>query len=85
MSQKLHFILIRTEIVQSGVPPDAVVKAHDVAEDFGFSMLERCKDSISTFPFEGRPEALHRCIVEAVTDAAHTDGYAAISEHLLVA
>ena len=85
MSQKLHFVLMRTEIVESGVPADAIIKAHDVAEDFGFSMLERCKDAISTFALERRPEALHRRVVEAVTNAAHTDGHAAISEHLLVA
>jgi hypothetical protein len=84
MSQKSHFIVMWIEIVESRVSPYTIVKSHDVAKDFGSSVLIGRKDMIRTFAFERCPEALDWGIVEAIVGATHADGYAVISQHLPV-
>ena len=84
MSQKLHFIVKGTEIVESRMSSDTIVKAHAVTKDFSSCQFHGSKDMIGTLAFECCPEALHGGIIMAVARATHANGNAIIQQHLLV-
>ena len=62
----------------------AVVKAHDVTEEFNPGLSVGSKYDISTFTLQGRPETLHGGIIPTITDTAHADGHVGGGQSFLV-
>ena len=55
------------------MPPDPIIIAFNIAEDFRARLLNRFKDAaFEQFRLKARKEALRLCIVVAVSFAAHT-------------
>ena len=73
-----------TEIAQSGMPPDAVIKPHDITEYLGACLVKSGKDLIGAFAFKSRPETFHRGVIQAVAGAAHAGDDVMVAQVLSV-
>ena len=70
---RFEFELHGAEVAQRGVQTLTIVPAFDVLED-GCASLGTCGELRScALGFESREKAFHGGIIEAITDAAHTD------------
>lgn len=81
---RLAFELRWAEVVQGRVQTLGIVPTLDVLKDGGAGLGTRGEALARAFCFEGRKEALHSGIVEAVADAAHADLAVMSGQSLLV-
>ena len=75
----------RTLIAQCGVPAFPIVKHLNVVKQITLGLLPCCVMLVEhTFVLQAVEEALHRCVIPAVTLAAHAGHHAVGSEQILI-